>query len=137
LVAAALAAFSAAGLEVPPVEIHFADTNTDCRGHLGSFESTPNRTVIHICDPKDFVVAHEIAHVWVAVNVDDLDRHFPPQRRLGRPMHDCKRASADLLMQLVRAKPPRPFRHGDFGAVIKASTVAIAPLAALSWSSRS
>jgi hypothetical protein len=74
LVADALAAFSAAGLEVPPVEIHFADTITDCRGHLGLFESTPNRTVIHICDPKDFVVAHEIAHVWVAVNVDDEQR---------------------------------------------------------------
>jgi hypothetical protein len=74
LVADALAAFSAAGLDVPPLEIQFAETMTDCRGHLGLFEKTPNGTLIHICDRKDFVVTHEIAHVWVAVNLNHQER---------------------------------------------------------------
>jgi len=74
LVTDAVAAFSAAGLAVPPLEIRFATTDTDCLGHLGLFEQRAGRFVIHICDRKDFVVAHEIAHVWVAVNLDREQR---------------------------------------------------------------
>lgn len=83
LVADALAAFSAAGLEVPALEIRFAATEADCRGHLGLFEQRAIRSRIHICEAKDFVVTHEIAHVWAAVNLDREQReHYMRVRGL-------------------------------------------------------
>ena len=81
LVVDALAAFSAAGLDLPPLEIDFADTDVDCRGHLGLFEQHASRLRIHVCDAKDFVVTHEIAHVWIAVNLDHEQREHYMQVR--------------------------------------------------------
>ena len=66
-VAAALASFERAGLVVPPVEITFVDGAEDCGGNDGWFQPPATITV---CSDLEFVVTHELAHAWIAVNLD-------------------------------------------------------------------
>ncbi len=64
---AAIALYEAKGLDVPATEIRWQD---DCGGHFGY------RASDHICVTTDDhgVLAHELAHAWVAANLTEEDR---------------------------------------------------------------
>lgn len=69
---AALARFEAGGLVLPPIQITFHEELGSCRGHLGLFHVSEGVSRIDICDREaDFVYEHELAHVWIAHNVDE------------------------------------------------------------------
>jgi len=69
-IAEAVAAFEAAGLQVPSAKILFSDDKRDCAGHLGLFQPAPEQWRITICSELAFVPVHELAHAWIEANVD-------------------------------------------------------------------
>lgn len=77
----AAARFEAAGLELPPVEVRVHADKAPCDGHLGLTLNTPDRVTLHLCTPGDgrgvvdrLTLVHELAHAWVAENVDPAQR---------------------------------------------------------------
>lgn len=66
-----LARFESAGLELPPgVEIHFACTTPQA----GFTRRDPHRWYVEICEDEEWVVAHELAHVWVQASTSSEER---------------------------------------------------------------
>jgi hypothetical protein len=66
--------FTAAGLDLPAVQLVFSDDDRACNGHLGLFESSQQPWRITICSDLDFVPVHELAHAWIKSNIDEPTR---------------------------------------------------------------
>ena len=78
----ALARFREHGLDLPDLEVEFSDDTTVCNGHAGGFLERSWRVVA--CSDLPFVLTHELAHAWVAANVDDVGRNrYVEARRLS------------------------------------------------------
>jgi hypothetical protein len=71
----AMARFKSAGLSLPDVEIVFTADASACAGHLGAFRSVEHTPHITVCSDLEFVLLHELAHVWIDANADDATRH--------------------------------------------------------------
>jgi hypothetical protein len=67
--------FTAAGLDLPAVQIMFSDDDRACNGHLGLFESSQQPWRITICSDLAFVPVHELAHAWIKSNINEPTRH--------------------------------------------------------------
>ena len=77
----AVARFEAAGLALPAIDVRVHHDKTGCDGHLGLTYNTPDRVTLHLCTPADgrgvvdrLTLVHELAHAWVAENVDAAER---------------------------------------------------------------
>lgn len=70
----AMARFGAAELRLPDFEIVFSDDESACAGYLGGFRRVEDAPHISVCSDLEFVVLHELAHVWVDANVDEAAR---------------------------------------------------------------
>lgn len=69
--------FSSNGLQLPDLEIQFADDNDSCgdAGH-GLFQAAVTPWRIVICPTElDTVYEHELAHAWERANMTDEQRH--------------------------------------------------------------
>lgn len=71
----AISRFAAAGLLLPDFEIVFRSDESACEGHLGAFRRVDQTPRISVCSDLEFVVLHELAHVWVDANLDEAARH--------------------------------------------------------------
>lgn len=78
----AITKFEAAGLALPAIDVRVHHDKTGCDGHLGLTYNTPDRVTLHLCTPADgrgvvdrLTLVHELAHAWVAENVDAAERH--------------------------------------------------------------
>lgn len=69
----ALVRFRDNGLHLPDLEVHFLD-ESGCLGHLGFFQEGFRPWRILLCSDLDFVPTHELAHAWVAANLDESDQ---------------------------------------------------------------
>ena len=72
--------FTEAGLDLPPLDVSFHNDESTCGGSHGSFREHHDVAIINICNPRDHIILHELAHAWVASEVGDEDRE--------RFMHD-------------------------------------------------
>ena len=70
----ALARFEAAGLRLADFEIVFSDDASVCAGHLGGFRRRGDAAQVSVCNDLEFIVVHELAHVWLDANVDEDER---------------------------------------------------------------
>jgi hypothetical protein len=66
--------FTAAGLDLPSLQIVFSDDERACNGHLGLFESSQQPWRVTICSDLAFVPFHELAHAWIRSNIDQPTR---------------------------------------------------------------
>jgi len=73
-IAAADAAFHAAGLELPSLEIHVFGNYTGCDGLAGQFNRDGSGLRVDFCSGNSFTVLHEFAHAWEYHHVDDTVR---------------------------------------------------------------
>ena len=73
-IADAEAAFLAAGLELPGLEIHVHESYAGCDGFAGQFSRDGEGLRVDFCSGNSFTVLHEFAHVWEYHNVDDTTR---------------------------------------------------------------
>lgn len=73
-IADAEAAFRAAGLELPDLEIFVHGTFLDCDGMAGLFNRDGSGLRVDWCSGHPFTVLHEFAHAWEYHNVDDGNR---------------------------------------------------------------
>lgn len=69
--------FARVGLELPNVTVQFHTdagdpTDAACDGYRGLY--VPEDLAVHICNPSDTTLTHELAHAWVESNFDDDDR---------------------------------------------------------------
>ncbi len=71
---AAIATFTAQGLELPKLEIRFSDDESNCRGRGGLFEPKYSPWRISICAVEDYVMVHELAHAWVESNLHHQEK---------------------------------------------------------------
>lgn len=69
----ALDRFAAAGLDLPDLQIVFADGDA-CAGRLAFFQERAAPWRITICSRLDFVYEHELAHAWERANLTDDTR---------------------------------------------------------------
>jgi hypothetical protein len=68
-------AFAAADLELPGLDIWFHTDREPCSGHHGLFRATSESWQIRICSSDlEFVYEHELAHAWIAANVEERQR---------------------------------------------------------------
>ena len=74
-IAYAEAAFQAAGLELPNLEIHVHENFTGCDGWAGLFNRDGSGTRVDLCSGTQFTVLHEFAHAWEYHHVDDATRN--------------------------------------------------------------
>ncbi|HEX6301435.1 MAG TPA: hypothetical protein VF148_13290 [Acidimicrobiia bacterium] len=66
----AAAVYAGAGLDLPPLEIRFYHTDSECRGAPGYFNTGTDPWLISICTPAlGWVYEHELAHAWERANV--------------------------------------------------------------------
>lgn len=71
----AIMAFATADVELPVLDIWFHTDRKPCDEHHGVFRATSESWQIRICSSDvAFVYEHELAHAWVAANVDDTQR---------------------------------------------------------------
>lgn len=71
----ALERFRHHNMALPDLSITFVDDSSECRGHDGLFRQTETTPwPIVICSGAGYVVAHELAHAWVAAWLDEPDR---------------------------------------------------------------
>lgn len=70
----AVARFTANGLDLPDLEVHFFADEEGCGGHLGLFQQSPKPRRVYVCSGLPFVTTHELAHAWASHNLDELDR---------------------------------------------------------------
>ena len=86
LAAWAVDRFEAAGLELPPTEMHFHDDTEGCRGFLGYAQSGRVDLCVRLemeAGPQRLVL-HELAHVWESATLDEACRErFLHLRGLG------------------------------------------------------
>lgn len=73
-IADADAAFRAAGLELPRLEIYVQDQFVDCDGMGGLFNKDGSGFRVDLCSGLQFTVFHEFAHAWEYHQVDDATR---------------------------------------------------------------
>jgi len=73
-IADADAAFRAAGLDLPSLEIHVHENHAGCGGFAGQFNRDGSGLRVDFCSGNSFTVLHEFAHVWEYHNVDDTTR---------------------------------------------------------------
>ena len=72
----AVGRFEAAGLELPPTEVHFHDDTDGCRGFLGYAQGGRVDLCVRLemeAGPQRLVL-HELAHAWEGVTLDDACR---------------------------------------------------------------
>ncbi|MCP3994600.1 MAG: DUF3387 domain-containing protein [bacterium] len=79
LVEEALDLFSAAGLDLPEIDIIGFDSIDECFGRSGAAIHSDRRTEIHLCVDgtgiaDDWVVIHELAHAWDHNTLDSTTR---------------------------------------------------------------
>ena len=72
----AIAQFSAAGLDLPPLRIEFHETTDGCRGYAGLYtpakaEAAPQVDRIQMCNELEVVLLHELAHAWKHHNLTE------------------------------------------------------------------
>ncbi|MEN8235516.1 MAG: hypothetical protein ABFR89_11430 [Actinomycetota bacterium] len=68
----ALARYDAAGLELPPLAIEFVGPNLEaCEGSPARVHLNKEPILIRMCWNDDFMLLHELAHVWEARNVPE------------------------------------------------------------------
>ena len=67
-------AFATAGLELPTLDVWFHTNRQACGEYHGLFKATSESWQIRICSEITSVVAHELAHAWIAANVDGRQR---------------------------------------------------------------
>lgn len=71
----AITAFAGADLELPGLDISFHTDLDSCGEHHGVFRRTSESWEIRICSSDiESVYEHELAHAWVAANVDERAR---------------------------------------------------------------
>lgn len=73
-VAEAVGRFETHRLPLPDVQIWFHDDEAGCDGHLGLFRQSTAPWTIDICSDLEFVVTHELAHAFIELTFDDVDR---------------------------------------------------------------
>jgi hypothetical protein len=73
--AEAVRRFQANHLDLPDLEVRFSDDPAHCHGHEGWFEPRVAPMRVLVCGELDFVITHELAHAWVAANLDVADRN--------------------------------------------------------------
>jgi hypothetical protein len=76
LAAWAVGRFEAAGLELPPTEVHFHGDTDGCRGFLGYAQGGRIDLCVRLAmeaGPQRLVL-HELAHAWEGVTLDDACR---------------------------------------------------------------
>ena len=66
----ALARFEAAGLRLADFTIVFSDDESVCVGHVGVFRHRDETPQVSVCSELEFVVLHELAHVWLDGNLE-------------------------------------------------------------------
>lgn len=64
--------FSAAGIDLPNVEIDFPDDPASCFGYGGIY--TPSKRLIRICRPSKSTMIHEFAHAWIETSFSEADK---------------------------------------------------------------
>ena len=74
IVEKALERMDDAGLVLPPVLVVIHDAKTGCDGNNGIFRSNGTDYRVDICHVSDFVITHELSHVWEHHNVTDEGR---------------------------------------------------------------
>jgi hypothetical protein len=71
----AVSTFTEADLQLPVLDVWFYTDLESCGEHHGRFRATSESWQIQICSADiDFVYDHELAHAWIAVNVDEGKR---------------------------------------------------------------
>lgn len=71
----AVQAFATADLELPALDVWFHTDLGLCGEHYGVFRATPESWEIRICSSDiASVYEHELAHAWVAANIDDAQK---------------------------------------------------------------
>lgn len=71
----AVMAFATADLELPGLDIWFHTDREPCNEHHGLFRATSESWQIQICSSDlESVYEHELAHAWVAANVEEGQR---------------------------------------------------------------
>jgi hypothetical protein len=70
--------FTTAGLHLPPTDVRVHESKTPCDGHLGLTRDTDDRVTLELCTAGQgrgvvdrLILVHELAHTWIAHNVDD------------------------------------------------------------------
>lgn len=73
--------FATVGLHLPPTDVRVHESRTPCDGHLGLTRDTADRVTLELCTAGQgrgvvdrLIVVHELAHTWIAQNVDDEAR---------------------------------------------------------------
>jgi hypothetical protein len=69
----ALDRFEAAGWPLDNLEIR-TDAQGGCSGHAGVHFMEDDHHVVEVCADTDWVIYHELGHVWSALYLDDADR---------------------------------------------------------------
>lgn len=73
----ALDRFAEAGLELPPLTLKLLGPNlADCGGSPGRAKLDHDPIEVRMCWNSEFILLHELAHVWEAHNVP-TDKHEP------------------------------------------------------------
>ena len=62
-------------LDLPDLEVRFSDDPAHCHGHEGWFNPRVAPMRVLVCGELGFVITHELAHAWVAANLDVADRN--------------------------------------------------------------
>ncbi len=87
----ALERFRTAALPLPDVTVVFHHAEGDmagCNRHLGLFQPQFEPWRVLVCSDLDFVITHELAHVWERANLDDHQRDaYSRQRGFARWDH--------------------------------------------------
>jgi hypothetical protein len=71
----AVRVFTEADLQLPGLDVWFHADLESCGDHHGRFRATSESWQIQICSVDiEFVYEHELAHAWIAANVDEGQR---------------------------------------------------------------
>ena len=72
------AQFAAAGLQINNVDVVFAADSAVCSDYLGLHSMVGDTHLVRVCDPsvnrRKHTLLHELAHVWIAENVNHQTR---------------------------------------------------------------
>ncbi|MFQ5968079.1 MAG: hypothetical protein ACE5MI_10775 [Acidimicrobiia bacterium] len=72
LVRWALWRFSAAGLELPEVDIFFQNDTMSCGGRQGLYHT--ETATLYLCTPRKQTILHELAHAWTEAQLSEERR---------------------------------------------------------------
>lgn len=109
----AVGLFEAAGLALPAVDVRFHDDDSACKGHHGLFSRRSSQWRIDVCSELGFVAVHELAHAWIAANLDaDEQQQYLDLRGLvewtGRDVPWNERGTEDaafIMQQVLQNRP--------------------------------